>query len=282
MSSKKRLSYANLLATRARLVALYPFVSGEMGRRLLHTIQKIDAKLGVSHRVDVRKLVEADDAAAGIRGVGGLEFSVAAPPGRGRLVRIPMFLVQTPGTRVISGGTAGGMSTTNPVCIAQLNTTASVLTGIRMQTQMVTWASYRVVGFQCLQLGTTTTTLDAVHSAVARPFLLCKSLVPGGGNNLFPHEGYIDAAVYDCSIPEFSGLRDDPVIERTNQVTVDLAVTGVGQGTANNPQRITFAAWLVGEIVEDDDVGAPIPGPYVRGDALLRRRISPLGRQEAR
>lgn len=279
--SKKRLSSAELLATRTRLVALYPFVSGETARRMLSTIQRIDAKLGISRRADVRELLDAEDAEAGIRGIGGLEFSVAAPPGRGRLVRVPMFLVQTPGARVISGGVAGGMSTTNPVCIAQLNTAASVIPGIRLQTQMVTWASYRVVGFQCLQLGTSTTTLDVTHNAIARPFLLCKSLVPGGGINLFPHEGYIDAAVYDRSIPEFVGLRDDPVIERTNQVTVDLAVVGVGQGTASDPQRITFAAWLVGEIVEDDDVGAPIPGPYVRGDALLRRRVSPLGRPEA-
>lgn len=275
--AKRRWTPEDLLALRERLVSLYPYATADRARTFRAAIDRIDRKLGMQPRPTRRELLEADDAPSGVRGVGGLDFVVQAPPGRGRLIRVPMFLTQTPGVQVISGGVLGGLSTTNPVCIGILTATAT-LTGIRLQTQQVTWANYRIVGFQVLQLGTSTsTTLTAVHSAIARPSMLVKNLVPGGGVNLFPHGNYIDATVYDVSIPELVGLRDDPVVDATNTVTVDVAITGVAQDVATDPQRLTFdpqrltfAAWLVGEVVEDTIVGAPIPGPYARRDALLR------------
>jgi hypothetical protein len=128
-------------------------------------------------------------------------------------------------------------------------------------------------------------------NAVPLPKIIVKDLQVGGGATLFTHEDFGDGAIYDASQPEFCGLRDYPILKSPNIAQVEIAALGCGSaagegatganvtapgagsttGVNNGFQSIVFSANLLCEVLSDDNYGSHIPGPYARGNAMLRR-----------
>ena len=98
-------------------------------------------------------------------------------------------------------------------------------------------------------------------------FLLVRDLMVGGGANLLSQSGFVDGAIYDTRLPEFPGLRAAPVLEKTNRGYVEAAIVGPQLAT------MTFSMSLVCEVMDDEQFGKPIPGPYARGASLARRVV---------
>lgn len=96
------------------------------------------------------------------------------------------------------------------------------------------------------------------------PILLVRGLNVGGSANLFIQQGYIDAISFSDMLDEFSGLRANPILESPNQAYIEAAVSGMPLTS------LSFTLDLVCEILDDRDLGSPIPGPYARRDALMR------------
>lgn len=205
-------------------------------------------------------------------GVGGLQFNAVAPPGLGRLIRIPFYLTNT-----VAGFAALAQ---NELAVT---TTAALLTGRQSNsvpvilfdpanlaaagasddatlfTPQISWATLRLVGFEA--------SVSQYVLPAAPPAETCfRDLQIGGGATLFVHEDFAPSRIYSAGQGSFAGLRDYPIIESPNvaQVTTEII------GTLTSP-RITFSASLVCEILTDDNYGSHIPGPYARAGALVRQ-----------
>jgi hypothetical protein len=108
------------------------------------------------------------ESAAGVNGVGGLEFQYQSPPGAGRLVRIPFLLRQADwsrqanfvgpdvgpmcytasGANSIASPSVVSLNETNPlVSFTMPNNTTSV-SGFFFQTPIIEWSKLRVVGLE--------------------------------------------------------------------------------------------------------------------------------------
>ena len=61
----------------------------------------------------------------------------------------------------------------------------------------------------------------------------------GGGANLFTHEDFGDANIYDADQPEFCGLRDYPILKSPNTATV--SVVQYGDVAGGDPHLLGFA-----------------------------------------
>jgi hypothetical protein len=88
----------------------------------------------------------------------------------------------------------------------------------------------------------------------------------GGGANLFVHEDFAPGSIYLAGQDSFAGLRDYPILRSPNQS--EVSVQGMGLDTSAGA---TFSCSLVCEILQDDNYGAHIPGPYARPGALVRQ-----------
>jgi len=206
-----------------------------------------------------------------VDGVGGLQFTAQAPPGVGRLIRIPFYLTtSTAGFKPLSTSAvapaATGTSTTVPAICAQSPNesgavTAAVTGTVQLQTPQISWATLRIVGFE---------------AAMRYPVLpngpvaqLCFSqLQIGGGANLFVHEDFAPADIYLSGQDSFAGLRDYPILKSPNVAQLNAQVVGPVGVTVS---RINFSCSLVCEILVDDNYGAHVPGPYARAGALVRQ-----------
>ena len=80
-----------------------------------------------------------------------------------------------------------------------------------------------------------------------------------------------DAAIYDAQQPEFCGLRDYPILKSPNTAEVTVAFVGILTGNVANAVSATAACSLLCEVLQDDNYGSHIPGPYARGAAMVRR-----------
>ena len=216
-------------------------------------------------------------------GQGGLSFVATAPPGIGRLIRIPFYLesaatgfdAMVPGAATATAGGANGTaSTESPIIYAQINTTAGIGTAVTMKTPQISWATLRIVGFECAVNEGTQNSLDT-----SKAQLMFKDLQIGGGANLFVHEDYAAAGIYASHQGSFSGLRDYPLLKSPNVAQVDVAIQSPVAATAiPTPQddkevgsNIMFSCNLVCEILQDDNYGSHVPGPYARKGAMVRR-----------
>lgn len=209
-------------------------------------------------------------------GVGGLQFTAQSPPGVGRLIRIPFYLVSGAtgfnrlGTTAVNTATVNGTtSTTVPVinaaapqdCGGAYAGGVTVTNTCLMQSPQISWALLRIVGFE---------------AAVRYPVLpsgpvaqLCfTNLQIGGGANLFVHEDFAPADIYLAGADSFAGLRDYPILRSPNQAQVQAQVIGPN---AAGSSTINFSASLVCEILVDDNYGAHVPGAYARSGALVRQ-----------
>jgi hypothetical protein len=258
-ASERRIG--RLLQRRSKLEALLPVVgqarAGLIAKRI-HHIDSVLARAGYSAQ---QGMAATAMAASGIEGVGGLGFDVQAPPGLGRLVRLP-FYPSTATTGVITSAGLSAASTVNPVMIELVATTggASSLGAHTLVTPQISWATIRIVGFE---------TQSRVAQAVVTttpPVMVCSDLQIGGGANLFTHEDYADATIYDADQPEFAGLRDYPIVKSPNTASVSVQIVGT-----LNTNVITFSCALLCEVLSDDNYGSHVPGPYARKGAMVRQ-----------
>jgi len=274
---------AALVEKKAQLEAALPVVDDARAAAIESRLDRIEAQLKkeIAHAQAIGN-VEAVKAAMGIDGIGGLEFQAQAPAGVGRMVRLPFY--PTSGvTGYRTAGGAGASSTTVPVITATIPPNqGNSLAGITLNTPQISWATLRIVGFET-DIHTTynnpgailaaATVTESVNSMYA-PKLLVQDLQIGGGANLFTHEDYADGEIYDSAQPEFCGLRDYPILKSPNTAQVTVAAVGNGGSTAGavaGEQTITFSCALLCEVLQDDNYGSHIPGPYARKGAMVRR-----------
>ena len=120
--------------------------------------------------------------------------------------------------------------------------------------------------------------MNAAASTIGE--IVVQDLKIGGGANLFVHEDYAPANIYASGNDSFSGLRDYPLLKSPNVAQVTMAVAGataVGAAaaatntTAQVQSQQLVCCNLVVEILQDDNYGSHIPGPYARKGAMVRR-----------
>ena len=210
-----------------------------------------------------------------VDGVGGLQFTAMSPPGIGRLIRIPFYLTTGQANQIGSLGenltavqttlniTNGTTSATVPWCIVDFANLPGAANGQTntaiMQTPQISWATLRIVGFEC-------NTKQPVLSPASQGEVCFADLQIGGGASLYVHEDFAPSGIYEVGQPSFAGLRDYPVLKSPNVASVNVAAVG----TLTSP-RITFSANLVCEVLVDDNYGAHLPGPYARAGAMVRQ-----------
>jgi hypothetical protein len=255
-ATKRKIEH--LMERRARLEALLPLAKPRQAKEIESRIEKIDRHLDKSGWTAQQGAVASAAARSGVDGIGGLKFQAQAPPGLGRLVRLPFYpVVGNPGT-ITAGGFAGNPSSVNPVIIERPVAGATSPGAHPLQTPQISWAILRLVGFETQvkrQQGTSET----------GGMMLVADLQIGGGANLFTHEDFADSTVYDANQPEFAGLRDYPILKSPNTATVTVMMVG-----DLDTYRIEFTSSLLAEVLVDDNYGAHIPGPYARRGALVR------------
>ena len=211
-----------------------------------------------------------------VEGVGGLQFVAQAPPGLGRLIRIPFYqVVATIGFASLDPGVianaaampaayaAGSASATHPVVsvlppVGPITVTATAT----LATPQISWATMRIVGFEAI-------VYEPILPAVPMMQFAFQNLQIGGGATLFVHQDFAPAGMYLAGQDSFAGLRDYPLLRSPNTSTVQIQ--GVGDGTGLGPDAVSFSCNLVCEILMDDNYGSHIPGPYARPGALVRQ-----------
>jgi hypothetical protein len=208
-----------------------------------------------------------------VDGVGGMQFTAQSPPGIGRLIRIPFYLVTGVPAQIFSANSntdAAAVATNlaNGTPRSNIPTTyidftsllAAGQTGTAlMQTPQISWATLRIVGFEINRQ-------DAVLAPAAVPEICVSDLQIGGGANLFVHEDFAPSGIYLSGQSSFAGLRDYPILKSPN--VAQVSVQGVGDPAS---AQIAFSASLVCEILVDDNYGAHVPGAYARAGALVRQ-----------
>ena len=162
------------------------------------------------------------------------------------------------------------------------------VTGLYFRSPILEWATVRIVGFQVstkacplpefiqdlpdpalIPIPTggvfnNNALIPQLYTSNQRPTLLVRSLNVGGSANLFPQGEYADATVYSSLIPEYAGLRDNPILVSPNRVTLTAAVVGVPYTS------MTFTLQLIVDVLDDTTFGQHQPGPYARRGAQGR------------
>ena len=280
LSDQKR---NKLLERKRRLEALIPVVKAERAARMRRKLDQINNRLGVKP-LTIENWVDQGNA-KGTDGVGAQTFQVEAPPGIGRLLKLPFYPTALPLDYVVGGGaavphcfTAAGdniPSNRNPLIIMRVPNGTLFSPPIRLTTAQIPWARLRVVGFEVTTVSSASTAqvTPAGGGRPPRPWVLAKDLHVDGSANLFPQHEWMDTAPFNSVTPEFAGLRAYPLLERTKQATVDITVTydafaaGVG---ATISEGLTFSVVLIVEVLEDEQYGSHKVGPYARGASLER------------
>lgn len=200
-------------------------------------------------------------------GVGGLQFTAQSPPGIGRLIRIPFYLE----TAVIGfdaeigqlaaaiPAAAGTASTVQPVILMQPPAAAGTTLTAILRTPQISWAILRIVGFEA-------SVKTEIMPVVAAMEVTFSDFQIGGGANLFVHEDFAPASIYEMGQLSFAGLRDYPLLRSPNVAEVQVQ----GMGLAASVDK-AFSCNLVCEILQDDNYGAHIPGAYARPGAMVRQ-----------
>ena len=257
---------ARLLRRRQKLEHLLPLARNpRQAERITNRIHHIDSILDRTGYTQDQAAIADARSAAGVEGIGALKFQAEAPPGLGRLVRLPFYPFDGNGgtvagtTSSITEGGFGQPSETNPVVI-EFTTGVNTTVGPHgLQTPQISWATLRLVGFETVQK-------RQKGTSESGPIMLVSDLQIGGGANLFTHEDFADAMIYDANQPEFCGLRDYPIIKSPNTATVTMQMVAY---TATF--RDSFTCSLLAEVLVDDNYGAHIPGPYARKGAIVRQ-----------
>jgi hypothetical protein len=250
-----------LLHRKAKLQALMAVSGPRRQAAIQRRLARIDAVLSKTGYSEAEAAGQLAAAASGVEGIGGLMFQAQSPPGLGRLLRLPFYPVNANAGAITSNG-ANQPSAVNPVVIldpTQIAATNTSGTAFQMLTPQISWATLRVVGFESAQ---------RQYKAISNPgpTLLVQNLKIGGGANLFTHEQFADAKIYDADQPEFCGLRDYPILKSPNQAEVTVLTVN---NTLNETNTVSLS--LLCEVLVDDNYGAHVPGPYSRKGALVRQ-----------
>jgi len=266
-----------LVEKKAQLEAALPVVDDARAAAIESRLDRIEAQLKkeIAHAQAIGN-VEAVKAAMGIDGIGGLEFQAQAPAGVGRMVRLPFYPTSGAAGYITGNGDATA-STTIPTVSVSLTGGGFYGTqpaSFTMTTPQISWATLRIVGFETdihSTAFTDTTAATLANNSVSAPKLVVQDLQIGGGANLFTHEDFADAEIYDAAQPEFCGLRDYPILKSPNTAQVTVAVVGAEGAAAADTNVLVFSAALLCEVLQDDNYGSHIPGPYARKGAMVRR-----------
>lgn len=294
-----------LAKKRDRIESLLPFLAHDRERqqKLLRMLYRINVILGDREHPDPELFRAGRPGEAQMDGRGTLAFTASSPPGTGRLVRIPFYLTSTQpgdlGETMITDAGAGLPAVSVPTTMARLEWAAGAPSKVlgQFETRPLEWAPrLRVAGFVATQR-TRPASLDAkigIPEPILRmgpePALLVRNLSVGGSANLFPHDAYADAAIYSASVPEFPGLRDQPILASPNTISVNVAVMMVTYGTVATGGYIpdlgvlfpfvagiwtrpvlSFSLCVLADVLVDTSFGSHVPGPYARRDAIARR-----------
>ena len=253
-----------LAEKKAQLQAALPVVDDARAAAIEARLDRIDAAL--QKEIAQAKAignVAAIKAAMGIDGIGGLEFQAQAPAGVGRLVRLPFYPTGAiaAGGYVANGTTCPSVQAANPVAAGNQN--ASII----LRTPQISWATLRIVGFETEQQAQVVTACAVGSTPAAK--LVVSDLKIGGGANLFTHEDFADGQIYDADQPEFCGLRDYPILKSPNVAEVTVASLGLAANANDSVHQ--FSCALLCEVLQDDNYGSHIPGPYARSGAMVRK-----------
>lgn len=277
-----------LVEKKQQLEAALPVVDDSRAMQIEARLDKIEAQIAREvARAQAIGNAAAIKAAMGVDGIGGLEFQAQAPAGVGRLIRLPFYPTNAPAAAYITGAGAGAASTTVPT-ISYLGTASgngaqiAVESGasFTMTTPQISWATLRIVGFEVddstlvnkFNPNISTTAGNIETGCCPMPKLLVSDLQIGGGANLFTHEDFGDGNIYSSTAAEFCGLRDYPLLKSPNTAQVTVALVGVFTGnTAATLAFANFSCALICEVLQDDNYGSHIPGPYARAGAMVRR-----------
>ena len=153
-------------------------------------------------------------------GIGGLKFVATAPPGVGRLCRIPFYLTSAGDAAFMilqPGATAAAAnsSSTSPIIVAG-NGAAGTSGSALLSTPQISWATLRIVGFEVA------VNYPSNPAGDAQVEVVCQDLKIGGGANLFVHEDYAPVNIYASGNDSFSGLRDYPLLKSPNTTALDV------------------------------------------------------------
>ena len=156
----------DLIRKRKRLLALLPLVTANKASKIRDELALIDQRIGRPESFKPQQPPVAS--AAGVDGVGGLQFQAEAPPGAGRLVRIPFYLREgnfdqlvfdpaSPevGPMIYTGSGPNRPDANNPVVSFTMPndpTGRRAASGFRFQTPRINWSNLRVVGLETTQL----------------------------------------------------------------------------------------------------------------------------------
>lgn len=189
-----------------------------------------------------------------------LVFSAKAPPGKGRELRIPMYLESFDAgyyqSNVITDGGAGSAAVGNPTVVVSIPSTVSpvldqtvatfstdntfghfTIKNLTFSTRQTPWSKMRVVGIET-DLRYTPMSPTAPNSGFngtnvgvgiglgVKPRILLKNYRVSGSANLFLQEGFIDGTFFSSKRKLFGGLRAYPVLESPKVLKVDVAVSG--------------------------------------------------------
>jgi hypothetical protein len=200
---------------------------------------------------------------------------------------------QTGWTTVTTGAGALQPDEVNPTVIVNIPPFATdgvtanrKVSGLYFRSPILEWATVRIVGFQVstkacplpdytqdLPTGIPIpngggflpgSLIPQIYTSNQRPTLLVRNLNVGGSANLFPQGEYVDATVYSTLLPEYAGLRDNPILASPNRAYLSAAVVGVPYTS------MTFTIQLIVDVLDDTEFGRHQPGPYARRGAQGR------------
>ncbi len=205
----------DLIRKRKRLLALLPLVTADKANKIRDELALIDQSIGRPEPFKPQQPPVAS--AAGVDGVGGLQFQAQSPPGAGRLVKIPFYLSSgdfnlqarfTPpqiGPLIITGAGFNTPDPNNPVVSFTMPNDAAgrrSVSGFRFRTPRINWSNLRVVGLETTQqLSPYGGNAPLESSPVG---LLLPSGVVGGGG--FVGVGYLASGEYGSAIRYNSGI----------------------------------------------------------------------------
>jgi hypothetical protein len=197
------------------------------------------------------------DTTAAVEGAGNLEFHVQAPPGIGRLTRVPF--------QVADAVTPGTLSVLNdqPVVVGAGTAPLNQL----LRTPQLPWSVVRLLAVE-VQV-----TIDAPGAAAPDVYFI-QNLQAGNAASLFASTGVQPVNFYLQGLELRGGLRDMPIIRAPN--FLEITVSWVNSLLVNDPTTAGTTIVCVEAVVDvlaDDDFGAHLPGAYARPEALIRKPV---------
>ena len=267
---------------RQRLQSLLPLISTDKAVDVRYEIALIDQKLGPTKLAFTKYQPDLEASAKGVNGVGGLVFQAEAPPGPGRLLRVPFYLYdanftqlsfQAPqvGPMVITGAGANQVDETNPTVIVTMPNDPSgrrVLSGFLFRTPVIEWAKLRVVGLEITQTRTvyggnaplfTAGSPGPVPSALANVNFYDVGIAPTVSGRTGRYDSF--AGVLPAPLPPYppTTLGGVPIAEN-----LPFWGPGPGGGFPFTPRSISFgyievatSSLTIGVVFKDDSVFPP-------------------------